>query len=167
ELLERLVAERLSVGYRTDPWTLARHLEGEAIKDWRYSRLLARKFREAVTLESRFQCWSLPAQVGKTTWLRRGLVWALDRNPSAANLYMTHSNPLARETALYVRDVSRAHRDKLQYELRPDVQRQDRWMTTQGGGLFATHVGGGSGFSVGEGGVCVVDDPIANWQAAH
>lgn len=167
EMLERRIAERMQIGYRTDPWTLSSYLEGDAIKPWAYTQLLAAQIRKAVTLESRFQAWSLPAQVGKTTWCRRGLVWALDRNPAAQNLYMTHHQALARETALFVRDMSLEHSDKLRYQLRPDVRRQDRWMTTEGGGLFATHVGGGSGMSVSEGGICVVDDPLPNWQAAH
>jgi phage terminase large subunit-like protein len=167
DLLERRIAERMQIGYRTDPFTLSSYLEGDAIKPWAYTQLLARKFREAVQLESRFQAWSLPAQVGKTTWLRRGLLWAMDRQPDAQNLYMSHHNDLARESALWLRDMARVHSDELRFDLKPDVQRQDRWMTTQGGGLFATHVGGGSGFSVSAGGVCVVDDPLRNWQAAH
>lgn len=167
DLLERRIGERMGLGVRADPWTLARFLDGEAVRDWRYSRYLADRFRAAVSLESRFQAWNLPAQVGKSTWLRRGIVWALDRRPDAELLYMTHSNPLAREGALFVRDQARTHADKLRFELSPDLQRQDRWKTSQGGGLLATHVGGGSGFSASDGGGVIVDDPIANWQEAH
>lgn len=167
DLLERQLGERQQIGVRTDPYSLARHLDGDAVRPWRYSQYLADRFRAAVTLESRLQCWSLPAQVGKSTWLRRGVVWALDRNPSASLLYMTHSDTLARESALFVRDQSRTHADKLRYDLKPDVQRQDRWMTTDGGGLLATYVGGGSGFSANDGGGVIVDDPLRNWQAAH
>ncbi len=164
-LFERILGEKHAAGVRADPWTLAHHLDGDAVKDWRYTRLLAAKFRQAVTLESRFQVWNMPAQVGKSTWLQRGCVWALDRDPTLPLIYLAYGDTLAREAAIFVRDQAVTHADRLRFELRPDLKRQNRWKTSAGGGMLAASLGGSvSGF--GARGV-IIDDPLKNWQEAH
>lgn len=163
-LLESLLAERRAAGWRADPLTMAQHLRN--VEDWRHSKLLARKFRAAVTGEgARFQVWNQPAQTGKTTGLRDGCVWALDRDPRLGIIFLSYGDLLARESAIFVRDTAVEHEDELRFTLRPDLRRQNRWMTTEGGGMLATGIGGSvSGFPAG--GV-IVDDPLKNWQEAH
>lgn len=167
ERVDRLVAERLREGHRADPWTLARWLEGEeVVKDWAYSRYLADAYRRAQTGESRFQVWNLPAQVGKSTWLQRGVLWHLDVAPDEGIQYLTYGNRLAVEASDFILTRARTFSDKLGFDLKPDRQTQNVWRTTEGGGLLAVSLGGSvAGFSA-SGGV-IVDDPIKNWAMAH
>lgn len=163
-LIERVVAERSNAGVRADPWTLARHLDGDTVKDWPYTRFLAQQFRKAYTGESPRQVWSLPAQVGKSTWLQRGVVWALDADPKRRYLYLPYGDGLAREASDFIRGQARDHADKLRFTLRHDRQAIGRWKTDEEGGLLATGLGGSvAGF----GGSVIIDDPLKGWQEAH
>lgn len=165
-IIERVVGERFAAGWRADPFTMARHIDAGQVHDWRSSRLLASKFRQAVEGTNRFLVINAPTQtVGKSTWLRYGMLWAFDRVPSGSMLYLCHSDRLAREGALFVRDRARTHRHELGFELSRDLQQQGHWKTTAGGQLLATYIGGGAGFPASLG--VIIDDPLKNWQEAH
>jgi hypothetical protein len=166
--IERIAASRVAAGARRDPWTFARLLDGDAVRDWPYTRYLADAFRRAVIGESPFQVWNLPPQTGKTTWLRRGVEWALDLDPTKTYQYLPYGDRLARQFSTdmltHIRTAPVAAR--LGFDLMPDAQTQNLWRTTQGGGMLATTLHGGvAGFGA-SGGV-IVDDPLKNWQAAH
>lgn len=166
QMLERVAADAFAAGWRADPFTMARHFDPQAVSDWPSSRYLAAKFKAAVDGENRFQVWNAPTQtVGKSTWLRYGMLWALDKHPSGSLLYMAHSAPLAREGALFIRDRARTHRDELSFQLSRDLQTQAHWKTDKGGQLIATYIGGGAGQPARLG--VVIDDPLKNWQEAH
>lgn len=127
---------------------------------------MAAKFRSAVEGTNRFVVINAPTQtVGKSTWLRYGMLWAFDRVPSGSMLYLCHSDRLAREGALFVRDRARKHRNELGFELSRDLNQQGHWKTTAGGQLLATYIGGGAGFPASLG--VIIDDPLKNWQEAH
>lgn len=165
-LLERVAADEFAAGWRADPFTMARHLEPDQVLDWPSSRLLAAKFREAVEGTNRFQVWNAPTQtVGKSTWLRYGMLYAFDKHPEGSMLYLCHSDRLARQGAIFVRDRAKKYRDELAFELSPTLAQQGHWMTTRGGQLLATYIGGGAGFPASLG--VVIDDPLKNWQEAH
>lgn len=163
--IERVFADRRAAGWRSDPLAMARHLEGAEVQDWPYQRYLAARFRAAVTGESRVQVWNLPAQTGKSKTLQRGCVWALDRDPGLPIIYLSYGDLLAREAAMFVRDIAVDHGAELRFQLRPDLRRQGRWATSEGGGMLATGIGGSvSGFPAG---LVIIDDPLKNWQEAH
>lgn len=163
-LITRVLAERSALGWRADPWTMSRHLDPDAIRDWHYTRYLARQFRRAVTGEAPRQVWNLPPQVGKTTWLWRGIAWALDFAPHRKFIYLTYAKHLSTEVSDQILEFSRAHERDLRYHLRTDRQARDRWKTDQGGGFLAASIGSSS---AGFGGSVIADDLLANWQEAH
>ena len=89
-VLERLQAER-GCGWRGHPAAMAAHLTDD-IKQWRYVRLLSRKFREAADGVSKRQIWNLPARYGKSTIASQwGPAWLLDRNPFVVALGLSLS----------------------------------------------------------------------------
>lgn len=170
EVYERLAADRADAGWRADPMAMAVHLD-PTVQDWRFARLLARQLRRAARSREhggagRFQVWNVPPQMGKSTWLQRGLLWCLDDTPSLTFQYLTYGNHLAQEASDNVRGWARQHADQLSFDLRPDRQALGRWRTKQGGGVLFAPLGGSvSGFTA-TGGV-IIDDPIKNWQEAH
>lgn len=162
-LVERVLAERIAIGWRADPWSMANHLD-KGIEDWPYSRLLAQRFRQAVVGEQRFQRWNQPAQTGKTTWLWRGIAWALDTYPHRRFIYMSWSKAISNEVSDHILSFSRDHASDLRYTLRQDREARGRWLTEQGGGFLAASLGSSA---AGFGGSVIADDLLANWQQAH
>lgn len=165
KVVDIALARRRQVGWRADPFSMHQHLE-PALRSWAYVRFLANQTRKAVTGESKFQQWSMPARYGKTEWgPKRGTVFALEHDDSKNIAIASYGKDLAREAAVWVRDFLIAHEDQLTVRLRPDMRRSDRWRTTGGGGLLATGIGGSfAGFPAD--GVWI-DDPFKNWQEAH
>lgn len=162
---ERALANQRAVGWRTNPATMAVHLEGDGYKDFRFSRYLAERFRDAVTGVAPFQIWNLPAQLGKTSIVKRGVAWALDRDPTVPIIIACYGADLAEASARWVRDYGIEHADQLRYRLRSDATKVSEWLTTEGGGLKAAGIHGAiSGFPAGG---IIIDDPHKNWQEAH
>lgn len=166
---EDVLGRQFAVGWRADPGIMANHLTGGAIKLWPYVRLLSRKFADAVEGRSKRQIWNVPARYGKSTIASRwGPAWCLDRYPQAGIILTSYGDALARENAVSVRDILTEHADVLRVDLRRDRRRQDRFVTSAGGGILAAGIGSGiTGFGAGRGGGVIVDDPFKNWQDAH
>lgn len=166
EVRSRAVAERQQIGWRSTPYTMARHLETpETWAPYAFQEFLARQFVDAVTGAAPFQTWNLPAQVGKTENIRRCVAWALDRRPQDPLIYTSYGADLAVNSARFVRDYGVRYSGQLRYRLRADATKVGEWLTTEGGGLKATGIRGGlSGFPAAG---LVLDDPHKNWQEAH
>lgn len=169
DLLEVAINRRVEAGWRSDPLEMAHELTkgtpGE-VRRWRYMKLLARRFVMAVEGEARRQIWMLPARYGKTlmasVW---GPTWALDRYPELPIMELSYAAKLARRNAVTVRDIAEEHAERLRFRLKPGAQRADLWQTTEGGGILAAGVDGGTtGFG---GGLIVIDDPFKDWKEAH
>lgn len=170
--VEERIADLTGEGWRSDPATMANHLD-PSFRLTPHVRYLARKFVQ-LTLprdhpdSSKRQIWNLPGRHFKSTIARRGLVWLYDRWPSNRSMYITYGDMLADEGADEVRGILRAHDDVLRCDLRRDRQRLDRFATSAGGGLLARGINSAiTGFGVGDGGGIVLDDPYKNWQEAH
>jgi len=166
-VLERLQAER-GCGWRGHPAAMAAHLTDD-IKQWRYVRLLSRKFREAADGVSKRQIWNLPARYGKSTIASQwGPAWLLDRNPRARIILTSYGDSLALENARAIRDIATAYPELVRFRLRRDARRADRFLTREGGGVLAKGIRSGiTGFGAGRGGGVIVDDPFKNWEEAH
>ena len=166
-MVSRVMAERLAAGWRGDPLAMAAHLD-DRVRDWAYLRLLSDAFVRAVSGESPRQIWNLPSRMGKTTILRWGVVWGLDRAPWSRWIWTTYGDGLAHESAVTIRDTLRVHAGELRAQLQQDRQRADRVVTDQGGGVLGAGVNATIiGFGCGDGGGLIVDDPMKNWQEAH
>ena len=106
-----------------------------------------------------------------TALIRRGVAWALDRDPTLPVIYTSYGAELALNSARAIRDYGIEHAtpdgsdEGLRYRLRQDATKVGEWLTTEGGGLKATGISGAlSGFPAGG---IVIDDPHKNWQEAH
>lgn len=90
-------------------------------------------------------------------------IWFLEQFPTRRAIVVSYGAELATV-------FSRRARQELQspdvgLRLVGDMNRQNEWETPQGGGLYATGIGGSL---VGRGGdLIVVDDPVKNWQEAR
>ena len=183
EILEALGPERRAVvqhwiesqtPWRETPVTMAHHLTKGRFKLWAYSRLLGRKFRDAVDGRSKRQIWNVPARMGKSVVASQwGPAWALDRDPTTNLILVSYSDALALENAVAVRQILREHaRDPddsskllLRSQLMADRQRMDRFVTTLGGGLLAGGILSSLTGFPGDG--IVLDDPYKDWPEAH
>lgn len=166
-LLEYVMGEAHSAGWRSDPIVMAAHLDS-TVRAWRYQRILSAAFVRAITGESTRQIWNLPSRMGKSTTLRWGVTWALDRNGRGRWIWVSYQDELALESAFVIRDQIRTHAADLRVRLRRDRQKVDRFWTDQGGGLLAAGINTAIvGFGAGDGGGLIIDDPMKNWQEAH
>lgn len=149
--------------WRRNPATMMTTLEPR-FHLWNYTNLLGEQFRKAVTGESIRQIWSLPARYGKSLIASRwGPAWALDYDPTLQLMLISYGDMLAIENAFAVRDILRVH--GLRATLRRDRQKQDRFLTTAGGGLLGAGIRSTmAGFGA-DG--AVVDDPHKDWIEAH
>lgn len=166
-LVEGIIAERMSIGWRADPASMAAHFDA-TYQRWRYIRYLAAKFVQLVTGEDPLQIWNLASRYGKSLLLRWGTVWTFDRHPDANMIFTSYADDLANENAVFVRDTLAAHPDELRTQLRLDRRRMDRFVTTHGGGLLAAGIHSGiTGFGAGRHGGVILDDPYKGWVEAH
>jgi hypothetical protein len=120
-------------------------------------RPVADRMAAAVRGEPVRACVSVPPRHGKTeTLLVHGVPWYLSFRPNAHIAYVTYEAELARDKSAAAREIARS----IGIELRGDSQSKSHWRTPQGGGLFATGIGGpltGHGFQL-----AIVDDPFKN-----
>lgn len=167
-MLEQVIGDRVATSWRSTPDAMAAHLTRGRIRRWRYVKLLGDAFARAVAGDAPRQVWNLPSRYGKSTMLRWGLVWTLDRHPGSSSILTSYGDDLANEGAVEVRDLLDAHADVLRARLRLDRRRMDRFVTEEGGGLLAAGINSGiAGFGAGNGGGLIVDDPFKNWPEAH
>lgn len=163
-IVERLIADIARAGWRSTPATMAAQLD-PTFKLFGYTQLLARKFVDAVEGRSIRQVWNLPARYGKSLVASKwGPAWAFDHNPAIRLILASYGKELAVENAVFVRDALRDY-DVLGATLKRDRRRQDRFVTTEKGGLIAAGIGSRlTGFG-GDG--AIVDDPFKDWKEAH
>ncbi len=155
----------LSTPWRSDPASMAHHLSGGTYHLYSYVRYLSQKFVEAIRGIDVRQLWNQPSQTGKTTGLMRGAVWALDDNPGLRIMYITYDADKAVREAGEALDFAREHRDHLRFTLRRDIQARGRWNTQEGGGIYATGIGGATvGYPAD---VLLLDDLLKGWVEAH
>ena len=169
DLAERVMGHKMTLGWRGTPATMAVHLDREHLQPFRYFMYLGEKFREAVEGTSTRQIWNLPSRMGKSLLASRwGPAWCLDRYPRSNLILASYGDDLAMENAVGVRHILREHEADMRVQLRQDRQRQDRFATTDGGGLLAGGIQSAlTGFGAGDHGGVVLDDPFKNWQEAH
>lgn len=151
--------------WRSDPASLMHHLSGGSYQLYSHIRLLSAKFVEAVEGRDVRQLWNLPSQTGKTTLLMACVLWALDQDPTLRIMYVSYDADKAVREAGEALDIARLYEDQLRFSLRPDIQARGRWNTRQGGGLYATGIGGRiTGYPAD---IELLDDLIKGWEAAH
>lgn len=154
--------------WRENPATFANHLTKGTDDEWhlwKYTILLAEQFKAAVLGEVPRQIIMLPSQMGKTSSLMWGILWALDRNPRLRIMYVTYSADRANEEGGKLRDMVRKYSPYLSFKLKADTQAKAKWKTDQGGGVYFVGIDGAiTGFPQD---MVVGDDLIKGWQSAH
>lgn len=164
-LMERVLQHRIASGWRVGPAEMMHHLTGGSYKVYRYVKLLSDKIVDAVEGRDVRQLWNLPSQLGKTSILMASVIWTLDLHPEWRIMYVTYDADKATREAGEALDIARQHGHELGFTLRKDIQARGRWNTEQGGGLYATGVGGGIIGYPAE--MVLGDDLIKGWVAAH
>jgi hypothetical protein len=107
-----------------------------------------------------------PPRIGKsdlaTVWTA---LWFLERWPDRQAVIGSYSSELAGQAfGRKIRDQAEQN-PNIEIMLREDSTAAHRWLTREGGGLYAVGVGGsivGRGFDLG-----LLDDPIKNWAEAQ
>lgn len=151
--------------WRSDPATLMHYLTAGTYQLYSHIRFLSHKFVDAVEGRDVRQIWNLPSQTGKTSLLMRCVLWGLDQDPTLRFMYVSYDADKAVREAGEALDEARRFADQLRFTLRPDIQARGRWNTRQGGGLYATGVGGAiTGYPAD---IMLLDDLIKGWEAAH
>lgn len=152
-------------GWRATPATMANHLTGGEWKLWRYTKLLGECFRDAVTGQDPHQIHMLASQYGKTSNLVWGILWALDRDPTARIMYVSYDADRAVMEGGRTRDLVQKYEAHLQFQLRPDQRARGLWATTKGGSLYCVGINGAiTGFPQD---IVLCDDLLKGWEAAH
>jgi predicted phage terminase large subunit-like protein len=132
---------------------------------WQSPRHLARltDLFERIAQEERVRALvSVPPQHGKTETLLHGLAWLLKRKPWLRNAYASYAASLAFTKSRLARDYAQT----AGVTIRDDAGKVSEWVTTDGGGLLATGVGGPlTGNPVD--GLLLVDDPHKNRAEAE
>lgn len=167
EIAERALANRLAVGWRSTPATLAHRLVPEGrFKLWPYVSLLGSRFADAFRGRDPHQVWNVPSQYGKTTIVGNwGPIWALDRNPRLRLMYISYDADKAVEESGNARDLIDEYSADLRFRLRADRRARGMWKTDEGGGLYAVGINGAiTGFPAD---ALLCDDLIKGWQEAH
>lgn len=164
EPVERALAVVAGAGWRAHPAAMAQHFD-PGYQRWGYVDLLSLNFARAFRGEDPHQIWNLPSQYGKTTGLTKGIVWALDQDPTLRIMYVSYDSIRAVEVGIAARDLALDHADELRFQLRADRRAAGMWRTTEGGGLYCVGVNGAiTGFPAD---ALLLDDLIKGWQAAH
>jgi hypothetical protein len=170
QLIDRMMAEDANEGIRAHPARFAATLKdvvpGGTYQVWAYVELLSRRFADLIFRRRPRQLWKLPSQYGKTSMCSRvGPIWALDLNPRLRIMYVSYDADKAVEEAGNTRDLIDANSAALRFRLRPDRRARGMWKTDEGGGFYATGIGGAiTGFPAD---VVIGDDMIKGWMAAH
>lgn len=104
----------------------------------------------------------MPPQHGKTETLLHAIAWLLRRKPWLRNAYASYAASLAFTKSRLARDYAQS----AGVAIRDDANKVNEWVTTDGGGLLATGVGGPlTGNPVD--GLLLVDDPHKNRAEAE
>ena len=104
----------------------------------------------------------MPPQHGKTETLLHATAWLLRRRPWLRNAYASYAAGIAFTKSRLARDYALT----AGVQLREDASKVSEWVTTEGGGLLATGVGGPlTGNPVD--GLLLVDDPHKNRAEAE
>lgn len=108
---------------------------------------------------------SMPPRMGKSTMTSRFTpLWLLRRHPEWEIIMTSHDPTLTQDWAGSIRTVIE-DQPNLGVALQRDSGALGRWKTVEGGGMFATSVGGKL---IGRGArVLIIDDPISDFAAAH
>ncbi len=136
------------VPYATPGFLRPAHLEPLAA-------LLERSMHEPVRA-----CVSLPPRHAKTELILHAIAWKLARDPRRTFAFVSYADDFAAEKCARAREIAKRAGVRLAKR-----QADYHWQTPEGGGCYATGVGGqlvGRGFTD-----IIVDDPIKNREEAE
>jgi hypothetical protein len=109
---------------------------------------------------------NLPPRHGKSLLISQWTpVWFLENWPEKTIINTGYGTSFAEEWGRKVRNLAVQFQDKLHFRLAQDSKSAGRWNTTQGGGMYATGIGGGI---TGRGAdLLLIDDPIKDAKEAN
>ncbi len=114
------------------------------------------------TMKPTFACVSIPPGHSKSTTLMRALAWWIANYPKDTHAYITYGQDLSWDMSRKIRSILTETAPHLEFS----TNRVESWAVAQGGGLFATGIGGPlTGKRVS--GLLIVDDPYKNLDDAR
>lgn len=166
--LSRMYRIQSGVGLPTNPIAQAQEIDPRYVSR-PHLELLSDRFTAAVRDvergQNRFLAVSMPPRSGKSTLVSLfGPTWLLRRHPDWKVVMTSFDGGLVTGWARSIRQVIETN-PTLGIALQPDGGAGARWQTIEGGGMYATGIGGpltGRGARV-----MIIDDPVSDFVAAH
>lgn len=147
--------------WRVSPDTYARHRSRGKWKSYPYFKMIADIIRDAIIKGNGRIILSMPPRHGKTTFVSHWVpTWFLDLWPERRVGLTSYGESLARTSGRIVRN----HLSEFSEDVSKDSHAATEFTTRQGGGLYATGMGGsmtGRGFDL-----LIIDDPIKTIKEA-
>lgn len=151
--------------YRLTPATLAYKLTNGSWIPSKHLLYISAKIGSALAKGGARLIVSMPPRHGKSELLSiHTPAWILERNPSHYIILASYGSELATDFGRKSRDLILSSEDLLRVRLRRDSLQVSRFLTTQGGGMYAVGVGGpltGRGANV-----LLIDDYLKNAKDA-
>jgi hypothetical protein len=155
--------------WRLTPAGFAVHLTRNEPQRWvaaKHVKLLSSKIVDAVSGRSPRLIVNMPPRHGKSELISKWTpAWFLDNFPTKTVINAGYGTQFAEEWGRKVRNITAQHQEQLRYRLSVDSKAAGRWNTTDGGGMYATGIGGaitGRGADL-----LVIDDPVKDHKEAN
>lgn len=167
--LQGLSPEIIGGLWRLTPASFARKLSKNLPQPWvaaPHLRILSAKITDAVSGKTPRLIVNMPPRHGKSELISKWTpAWFLDNWPHKSVINAGYGTSFAEEWGRKVRNLVKEHQGQLRFRLAGDSTAAGRWNTTQGGGMYATGIGGaitGRGADL-----LVIDDPIKDHKEAN
>lgn len=150
--------------HSTSPADFAVWASGGKWKKFRHIEFIARIITTAILVGDQRIILNMQPRIGKSEFVSHWVpAWYLEHFPDHFIACCSYEKGLAHDFGRKVKGEFDSN-PFLTQKLRHDSKAAGRWHTTEGGGMWATGIGGsavGRGFHIG-----IVDDPHKNWQEA-
>jgi len=164
---EKILAKQRSenVAWRTDLSLYAQQISGGVWKPYKHLQYAIDRVQKSLAKGGARIIINMPPRHGKSMTFSEYLpLWYIDNNPTHTVLLTSYEADLAYDFGRKVRDHMLSNPYCLT-RLKQNVLAQQRWETSEGGGMVSASVGGPI---TGRGGqLLIIDDPIKNWKDAH
>jgi hypothetical protein len=155
--------------WRLTPAAFAVHLtrhEPDRFLAPKHVKVLSKHIVRAVSGVTPRLIINMPPRHGKSKMVSEWTpAWFLDNWPRKTIINTGYGTSFAEEWGRKVRNITTQYASQLRYRLAGDSKAAGRWNTTEGGGMYATGIGGpitGRGADL-----LVIDDPVKDHQAAN
>lgn len=139
---EQLQFDKLMANYRLTPMTLAMKLNPRIIPA-RHLLLISQVVATAIAKGGGRIIISLPPRHGKSELITKNVpIWALENYGKKNVILCSYGGDLSSDFGRQVRDLIKTNESVLNLRIRPDAERVNNWLTSQGGAMYSVGLGG-------------------------